>query len=160
MNRMTRVRYLSSYLEWVSPQDFKDIAYVGFFRHFVCVFVFVSVIVYVFVFVSSYDFWIALIISFQNIYGYRRVWSLRAVIMINWSSSKCWRTDGQTKSPIPPIDSAHPKNRNKLLPNPSDLLACNVCQVHSCLHLRCNLLALATWKGLAVLTRTNNTADG
>ena len=56
-------RYLSSNLEWVSHQDFKNIAYVGFFRHFVCVFVFVVVfaIVFVFVFVSSYDFWIAFI---------------------------------------------------------------------------------------------------
>ena len=81
---MTRVRYLSSYLEWVSHQDFKNIAYVGFFRHFVCVFVFVVVfvIVFVFVFVSSYDFWIAFIISFQNMYGYRGLWSLRAEIFI------------------------------------------------------------------------------
>ena len=39
------------------------------FRHFVCVFVFV--IVFVIVFVSSYDFWIAFIISFQNMYAYR-----------------------------------------------------------------------------------------
>ena len=54
--RMTRVRYLSSYLDWVSHQDFKNIAYVGFSRHFVCVFVVVFVIVFVFVFVSSYDF--------------------------------------------------------------------------------------------------------
>ena len=69
-------------------------------------------------------------------------------------------TDGRTnQSPIPLIDF-NIENRNKLLPNPSDLLVCNVCQVHSCLHLRCNLLALATRKGLAVLTRTNNTADG
>ena len=54
------------------------------FRHFVCVFVFVVVfvIVFVFVFVSSYDFWIAFIISFQNMYGYRGLWSLRAVILI------------------------------------------------------------------------------
>ena len=34
MNRMTRV----SYLEWVSHQDFKNITYVGFLSHFVCVF--------------------------------------------------------------------------------------------------------------------------
>ena len=54
------------------------------FRHFVCVFVFVVVfvIVFVFVFVSSYDFWIAFIISFQNMYGYRGLWSLRAEIMV------------------------------------------------------------------------------
>ena len=32
MNRMTRVWYLSSYLDWVSHQDFKNIAYVGFFQ--------------------------------------------------------------------------------------------------------------------------------
>ena len=50
-----------------------------FFRHFVCVFVvdfvvvFVDVFVIVFVFVSSSDFLIALIISFQNMYGYRSV---------------------------------------------------------------------------------------
>ena len=49
------MRYLSSYLEKVSHQDFKNIVYVGFFRHFVFVFVFfiVLVIVFVFVFVSS-----------------------------------------------------------------------------------------------------------
>ena len=72
MNRMTRVTYLSSYLEWVSHQDFKNVAYVGFFRHFLCVFVFVVVfvIVFVFVFVFSDDFCIAFIISFQNMYGY------------------------------------------------------------------------------------------
>ena len=54
------------------------------FWHFVCVFVFVVVfvIVFVFVFVSSYDFWIAFIISFQNMYGYRGLWSLRAVKLI------------------------------------------------------------------------------
>ena len=57
----------------VSHQDFKNIAYVGFFRHFVCVFVFVVVfvIVFVLVFVPSYDFLIVFIISFQNSYGYR-----------------------------------------------------------------------------------------
>ena len=47
---------------------------------FVCICVFV--IVFVFVFVSSYDFWIAFIISFQNMYGYRGLWSLWAEIMI------------------------------------------------------------------------------
>ena len=36
---------------------------------FVFVFVVVFVIVFVFVFVSSYDFWVAFIISFQNMYG-------------------------------------------------------------------------------------------
>ena len=63
------------------------IAYVGFFRHFLCVFVFV--------FVSSYYLWIAFIISFQNMYGYRGLWSYDG-----------W-TDGHTHSPIPLIDSAH-----------------------------------------------------
>ena len=73
------------------------------FRHFVCVFVFVVVfvIVFVFVFVSSYDFWIAFIIRFQNMYGYRGLWSLRAEIMIIFKVM----TDGH--SPIPLIDSAH-----------------------------------------------------
>ena len=49
------------------------------FWHFVCVFVFVVVfvIVFVFVFVSSYDFWIAFIMSFQNMYVYRGLWSLQ-----------------------------------------------------------------------------------
>ena len=76
--------YRSSYLEWVSHQDFKNIAYVGCCRNFVYVFVFdvVFVIVFVFVFVSSYDFWIAFIISFQNMYGYRGLWSLRAEKMV------------------------------------------------------------------------------
>ena len=86
VNRMTKVRYLSSYLEWVSHQDFKNIAYVGFFRHFVCVldFVIVFVIVFVFVFVSSNNFWTPFIISFHNMYGYsyRGLLSLRAEIMI------------------------------------------------------------------------------
>ena len=44
----------------MSHQDFRKGAYVGFFRHFVCVFVFlvvfVIVFVFVFVLVSSYDF--------------------------------------------------------------------------------------------------------
>ena len=104
VNRMTRVRYLSSYLEWVSHQDFKNIAYVGFFRHFVCVFVFV--VVFVFVFVSSYDFWIAFIISFQNMYGYRGLWSLRAVILIIFEVMTYIHTYIHT--PFPLIDSAHP----------------------------------------------------
>ena len=54
----------------MSHQDFKNIAYAGYFRHFVCVFVFavvfVIVFVIVFVFVFSYDFWAVLIISFQD----------------------------------------------------------------------------------------------
>ena len=56
----------------------------GVFRHSVCVFVSVAVfvIVFVFLFVLSYDFWIAFIISFQNMYGYRGLWSLRAEIMV------------------------------------------------------------------------------
>ena len=57
----------------MSHQDFKNIAYAGFFRHLVCVFVFVVVfvIVFVFLFVFSYDFCIAFIISSQNMYSYR-----------------------------------------------------------------------------------------
>ena len=74
------------------------------FRHFVCVFVFVVVfvIVFVFVFVSSYDFWIAFIICFQNMYGYRGLWSLREEIMIIFEVMTYIHT------PIPLIDSAHP----------------------------------------------------
>ena len=64
----------------MSHQDFKNLANLGCFRHFVCVFVFF--IFFVFVFVSSYDFWIAFIISFQNMYGYRGLWGLQAEIMI------------------------------------------------------------------------------
>ena len=59
--------------------DFKNLANLGCFRHFVCVFVFF--IFFVFVFVSSYDFWIAFIISFQNMYGYRGLWDLRAEML-------------------------------------------------------------------------------
>ena len=92
----------------MSNQDLKNVAYVGFFRHFLCVFVFVVVfvIVFVFVFVSSYYFWIAFIISFQNMYGYRGLWSLRAVIMIIFEVMTDTHTDRQT--PIPLLDSAHP----------------------------------------------------
>ena len=101
-------RYLSSNLEWVSHQDFKNIAYVGFFRHFVCVFVFVVVfaIVFVFVFVSSYDFWIAFIKSFHNMYGYRGLWSLRAEIMTIFEVMTHIHT--YITTPFPLIDSAHP----------------------------------------------------
>ena len=68
------------------------------FRHFVCVFVFVVVfvIVFVFVFVSSYDFWIAFIISFQNMYGYRGLWSLRAEIMVIFEVMTDTHTDTHT----------------------------------------------------------------
>ena len=47
------VSILSSFLKCISHQDFKNIAYVGRFRYFVCVFVFVvvSVVVFVVVFV-------------------------------------------------------------------------------------------------------------
>ena len=111
MNRMTRVRYLSSYLKWISHQDFKNIVYYGFCRYFVSVsvFVIVFVIVFVFVFVPSYDFWIAFNISFQNMYGYKGLWSLRAEMMIIFEVM----TDGHTyththtHSPIQLIDSAH-----------------------------------------------------
>ena len=101
---MTRVRYLSSYLDWVSHQDFKNIAYVGFFRHFVCVFVFVVVfvIVFVFVFVSCYDFWTTFIISFHNMYGYRGLWSLWAEIMIIFEVMTDIHT--HTHTPIPLIE--------------------------------------------------------
>ena len=78
------------------------------FWHFVCVFVFVVVfvIVFVFVFVSSYDFWIAFIISFQNMYGYRGLWSLRAKIMVIFEVMTDTHTHTQTPNPL--IDSAHP----------------------------------------------------
>ena len=68
------------------------------FWHFVCVFVFVVVfvIVFVFVFVSSYDFWIAFIISFQNMYGYRGLWSLRAEIMVIFEVMTDTQTDRHT----------------------------------------------------------------
>ena len=69
-------------------------AYVGFFRHFVCVCVFV--VVFVFVFVSSYDFWIAFIIIFQNMYGYRGLWGLQADIMIIFKVMTDTQTDRQT----------------------------------------------------------------
>ena len=111
---MTRVRYLSSYLEWVSHQDFKN---VGCFRAFVCVFVFV--ILFVFVFMSSYDFWIAFIISFQNMYGYRDLWSLRAEIMVIFEVMTDRHTQSHTSIPL--IDSADPvgwaewKNMHHLL---------------------------------------------
>ena len=70
------------------------------FWHFVCVFVFVVVfvIVFVFVFVSSYDFWIAFIISFQNMYGYRGLWSLRAEIMVIFEVMTDRQTDRHTDS--------------------------------------------------------------
>ena len=78
VTRVIRLRCLSSYLEWVSHQDLRKIACVGCFRYFV--FVFVVVFVF-FVFVFPHDFWIAFIISFQNMYGYRGLWSIRAEIM-------------------------------------------------------------------------------
>ena len=62
--------------------------------------------VFVFVFVSSYDFWIAFIISFQNMYGYRGLWGLRADIMIIFEVMTDRHTHRHT--PIPLIDSAHP----------------------------------------------------
>ena len=66
----------------MSHQDFKNIAYVACFRYFIRVFVLVFVIVFVFVFVFSYDFWIAIFISFQNMYGYTCLWRLWAVLLI------------------------------------------------------------------------------
>ena len=81
----------------IGHQDFKNIAHVGFLRHFFCIFVFVVVfvIVFVFVFVFSYDFWIAFIISFQKRYGCRGLWSLWAEIMI-MINDHLRSDDGQT----------------------------------------------------------------
>ena len=106
MNKMARVRYLSSYLSKSSGFQKYSICWV--FWHFVCVFVFVVVfvIVFVFVFVSSYDFWIAFIISFQNMYGYRGLWSLRAEIMVIFEVMTDRHTHTQTPNPL--IDSAYP----------------------------------------------------
>ena len=144
MNRMTRVTYLSSYLEWVSHQDFKNVAYVGFFRHFLCVFVFVVVfvIVFVFVFVSSYYFWIAFIISFQNMYGYRGLWSLRAEIMIIFEVM----TDGHT----------HSNSTYRLGPSgrmgPVKIMCISDYQkVLSCKHISYNLLLMWFWCQLNLL---------
>ena len=67
VNTMTRVRYLSQYLECLSRQDFRNVAYVGCFR-FVCVFVFV--VVFVIVFVFSSDCLIPIVMRFQNMSGY------------------------------------------------------------------------------------------
>ena len=63
-------------------------------------------IVFVFVFVSSYDFLIAFIISFQNMYGYRGLWSPRAEILTIFEvlTDKHRHID----SPIPLINLAHP----------------------------------------------------
>ena len=110
VTRVIRLRCLSSYLEWVSHQDLRKIACVGCFRYFV--FVFVVVFVF-FVFVFPHDFWIAFIISFQNMYGYRGLWSLLADI------DHLWSDDGQTHidSPNPPIDSAHPVRWAKWKPH-------------------------------------------
>ena len=68
------------------------------FWHFVCVFVFVVVfvIVFVFVFVSSYDFWIAFIISFHHMYSYRGPWSLQAEIMVIFEVMTDTQTHTQT----------------------------------------------------------------
>ena len=74
----------------MSHQDFKNIAYVRYFRPFVGVFVFVVVLVFVFVFVSSYDFLIAFIISFHNMYSYRG--SVKPIILTIFEVM----TDGQT----------------------------------------------------------------
>ena len=64
------------------------------FRHFV--FVVVFVIVFVFVFVVSYDIWIAVIISFQNMYGYKGLWSLQAEIMVTFEVMTDTHTHRQT----------------------------------------------------------------
>ena len=70
-----------------------------------CVFVIVFDFVFDFVFVFSFDFWIAFIISFQNMYRYRRLWSQWAEILTIFEVM----TDiiSQSVSPIPLIDSAH-----------------------------------------------------
>ena len=98
MNRMTRVRYLSSYLEWVSHQEFKNIAYVGCFRYFVVVFIFVF----------SYDFWIAFVMSFQNMYGYMGLWSLWAALLIIFELMTHYTHIHTTYKQHFHIDSAHP----------------------------------------------------
>ena len=61
---------------------------------------------FVFVCVSSYNFSIAFIISFQNMYGYSGLYSLGAGIMIIFEMMT--HIDTETHSPIPIIDSAHP----------------------------------------------------
>ena len=52
--------------------------------------------------IENEPFWIAFIISIQNMYGYRGLWSLRAEKLIIFEVM----TD--IDSPIPPIDSAYP----------------------------------------------------
>ena len=74
---------------------FKNIAYVGCFRYFVCVFVFVFVIVIVFVFVFafSYEFWLAIFTGDASEQCY---WSL-----------KWWRTDGCAEWKEKRLDNLH-----------------------------------------------------
>ena len=72
---VTSVRYPTSYLVGIlksfgfKKKQKKNIAHVESFGEFVCVFEFVVVfvIVFVFVFLFFYDFWIANVLSFQNI---------------------------------------------------------------------------------------------
>ena len=54
------------------------------------IFLFVIVFVIVLFFLFLVDFWKAFIISFQNMYGFRGLWSLGAV---NWSSWEWWQTN-------------------------------------------------------------------
>ena len=117
------------------------------FWHFVCVFVFVVVfvIVFVFVFVSSYDFWIAFIISFQNMYGYRGLWSLRAEIMVIFEVMTDTHTDTQThsKSTYRLCPSGR-MGRVKITRKTKDFLSWNVFKRLSWGR-RCGLRLTSTW---------------
>ena len=64
---------------------------VVYFHMRICgIFVVVFVIVFVFVFAFSSDFWIAIVISFQNMYG---IGVCEASEQCYWSSLKWWRKD-------------------------------------------------------------------
>ena len=86
---VTSVRYPTSYLVRILEsfglkKKNNNIAHVESFGEFVCVFEFVVVfvIVFVLVFLFFYDFWIANVLNFQNMYGYAGLWSLWAVLLI------------------------------------------------------------------------------
>ena len=68
VHRMTRVRYLSLYLKCLS-----QVSHVKCFSHFLCVFVIVIifVIISVLVIVFLFHLWIAAVLSFRNMCGYR-----------------------------------------------------------------------------------------
>ena len=71
---------------WISIRG----GHVVYFHMRICgVFVVVFVIVFVFVFAFSSDFWIAIVISFQNMYG---IGVCEASEQCYWSSLKWWRT--------------------------------------------------------------------